>query len=107
MSLRPGSSSARELFHKIVTPDILDSWHFYAKDEKYESVIQLLDEKKKAKGKLIELDSFWRHEYSSQSHFELRDVSRIMQWKLLRGRSISNITIINIYAMSILIFSAE
>jgi hypothetical protein len=86
--LRPGSSQAKELFEASIEAS-QSRWIDNLRD--YPRAIMILDQLKQ--GRLQALDHFWRHEYPqilrsrSPSYLELADLSRIMQWKLCRGKA--------------------
>ena len=86
MSPRPGTDVAGRFFS-----DCVDAEEWLRVLEKYDESLEMVAKSKK-KIELIELDNFWRKEFSaivlerSPPHFTLPELSKIMAWKLLRGK---------------------
>ena len=86
MTPRPGSDVAGRFF-----ADCVDAEEWLRVLEKYDEALEMVAKSKK-KMELIELDNFWRNEFStivlgrSPPHFTLPELSKIMAWKLLRGK---------------------
>ena len=85
---RPGSLEARQLFEEKLTSASPVKWRLLL--SQYDRIIK---EVSKNKSKLSSLDTFWRFEYPrlvtsrSPMHLTLDDLSKVMQWKLTRGKA--------------------
>ena len=86
MAPRPGTDFAGRFFS-----DCVDAEEWLRVLEKYDEALEMVAKSKK-KMELIELDNFWRNEFSttvlerSPPHLTLPELSKIMAWKLLRGK---------------------
>ena len=84
MAPRPGVDQAARFFKECA-----DCSEWDAVLKKYDIAIQLVATTKKS-DQLVSLDTFWRHEYpqlvQKQGHFDLQILSKVMKWKLTRGK---------------------
>lgn len=87
MSLRPGSAEARVFFETCADNE---TWGEML--SKYDEAILVVSNRRK-RVELIELDKFWRNELADRvnlrtpKHIKLQELSKVMEWKLLRGKA--------------------
>lgn len=85
MSPRPGTDVASDFFNNC---NSAEDWQRIL-NENYDDAIQAMSTKKKNPS-LRSMDNFWRDDFAplvkEKGHFTLAELSRIMAWKLARGK---------------------
>lgn len=84
MTPRPGVDQAARFFNEC---SVCSEWKEVL--AKYDLALQFVATKKKS-DQLVSLDTYWRHEYpqqvQKQGHIDLPALSKVMKWKLTRGK---------------------
>jgi len=87
MPPRPGTKSAATFFNECEDTEIWSNILL-----RYDEALNIVSLTKKIPKSLIELDRYWRFKFPeivlarSEPHFNLEEFSKIMAWKLLRGK---------------------
>lgn len=87
MPSRPGSESAASFFNECEDVEV---WSMILL--RYDEALNIVSSTKKNPKNLVELDKYWRVEYPalvlarSIPHFNLVELSKVMAWKLMRGK---------------------
>ena len=86
MPARPGTATAATFFETCH-----DTIEWQKMLDKYSTALEIVIKMKK-KAELKDLDTFWRESFPaivnarSPPHFTLQELSKVMAWKLLRGK---------------------